>query len=344
MKIDFIEIRNFRKLQSCKIDFSEKETIFVGANNSGKTTAMDALIIFLKTKSFKTQDFTLNNWKELNKIAENWVSGEELKEEEQSIKILENYLPALDLWIQVEDSELHYVSHIIPTLDWKGGLLGIRLRYEPKEMIDLIQEFSTSYNKANSILGEKGKKFKLWPKTFWDFCERKLSSHFTVKTYLLDPEKSSERQELSENNIALDGDVLKGLIRIDIINAQRGFSDANSENTESKNDKKLSSQLRAYYDKHLNPTLEPTESDLDALESINAAQDAFDKNLKESFKTSLSELESLNYPGFGNPQIQLSTQVSTSDGLQHDSAVQYYLDEELSLSEFNIYYIQVNQI
>ena len=333
MKIDFIEIRNFRKLQSCKIHFSEKETIFVGANNSGKTTAMDALIIFLKTKSFKTQDFTLNNWKELNKIAENWVTSEELKEEEQSIKVLENYLPTLDLWIKVEDSELHYVSHIIPTLDWKGGLLGIRLRYEPKEMIDLIQEFLTSYNKANSLLGEKGKKFKLWPKTFWDFCERKLSSHFTVKTYLLDPEKSSERQELSENNIALDGDVLKGLIRIDIINAQRGFSDANSDSSVSKNDKKLSSQLRAYYDKHLNPTLEPTESDLDALESINAAQDAFDKNLKESFKTSLSELEGLNYPGFGNPQIQLSTQVSTSDGLQHDSAVQYYLDEELSLPE-----------
>lgn len=333
MKISFIEIRNFRKLQSCKIDFSEEETIFVGANNSGKTTAMDALIIFLKTKSFKTQDFTLNNWIELNKIAENWVSGEELKEEEQSIKILENYLPTLDLWIQVEDSELHYVSHIIPTLDWKGGLLGIRLRYEPKEMIDLIQEFSTSHNKANSLLGEKGKKFKLWPKTFWDFCERKLSSHFIVKTYLLDPEKSSERQELSENNIALDGDVLKGLIRIDIINAQRGFSDANSESSESKNDKKLSSQLRSYYDKHLNPTLEPTESDLDALESINAAQDAFDKNLKESFKTSLSELEGLNYPGFGNPQIQLSTQVSTSDGLQHDSAVQYYLDEGLTLPE-----------
>lgn len=333
MKIDFIEIRNFRKLQSCKIDFSEKETIFVGANNSGKTTAMDALMIFLNTKNFKTQDFTLNNWKDLNKIAENWVSSEELKEEEQSIKVLENYLPTLDLWIQVEDSELHYVSHIIPTLDWKGGLLGIRLRYEPKEMIDLIQEFSTSYNKANSLLSEKGKKFKLWPKTFWDFCERKLSSHFTVKTYLLDPEKSSERQELSENNIALEGDVLKGLIRINIINAQRGFSDANSGSPESKNDKKLSSQLREYYDKHLNPTLEPTESDLDALESINAAQDAFDKNLKESFKTSLSELEGLNYPGFGNPQIQLSTQVSTSDGLQHDSAVQYYLDEELSLPE-----------
>lgn len=333
MKIDFIEVTNFRKLQSCRIDFSEKETIFVGANNSGKTTAMDALIVFLKKKNFKTQDFTLNNWKELNRIAKNWVSGQELTDEEKSIKILENYLPSLDLWIKVEDTELHYVSHIIPTLDWKGGLLGVRLRYEPKDMVDLIQEFSTSYNKVNSLLAEKGKIFKLWPKTFWDFCDRKLNSHFILKTYLLDPEKSSQRQDLSENNIPLDLDALRGLIKIDIINAQRGFSDPNSEVSENKNDKKLSSQLRAYYDKHLNPTLEPTESDLNALESINTAQEAFNENLKKSFKTSLSELEGLNYPGFGNPHIQLSTKVSTSDSLQHDSAVQYYIDEELSLPE-----------
>ena len=239
----------------------------------------------------------------------------------------------LDLWIEVENSELHYVSHIIPTLDWKGGLLGIRLRLEPKDMDELIKEFITLYNKSNKLSQEKGKNFKLWPKTFWDFCERKLNAHFTIKTYLLDPDKYEEKQELLDNNIALDGDVLKGLIKIDIINAQRGFSDANSETVESNNSRNLSSQLRAYYDKHLNPTLEPTEKDIDALELINNAQDDFDKNLKESFKTSLSELEGLNYPGFGNPQIQLSTKVSTSDGLQHDSAVKYYLDKDLSLPE-----------
>ncbi len=332
MKIKFVEIQNFRKLQSCKIDFSEKETIFVGANNSGKTTAMDALITFLKTKNFKTQDFTLSNWKKLNEVTGIWVSGKELSDEEKSVKLLEDYLPTLDLWIHVENSELHYVSHIIPTLDWKGGLLGVRLRYEPKNMDDLIQEFSTTYNKSNQLLKKKGKVFKLWPKHFWDFCERNLNSHFTLRTYLLDPDKTDEKQELSEHNIPLDGDVLKGLIKLDIINAQRGFSDINSDSKEN-NTQNLSSQLRSYYDKHLNPSLEPTESDLEALESINTAQDAFDKNLKESFNTSLSELEGLNYPGFGNPQIQLSTKVSTSDGLQHDSAVKYYLDDELSLPE-----------
>ena len=333
MRIKFVQIQNFRKLQSCRIDFSEKETIFVGANNSGKTTAMDALMIFLEKKNFKTQDFTLSNWKELNKIGETWISETELSEDEKSIKKIEPYLPSLDLWIKVEDSELHYVSHIIPTLDWRGGLLGVRLRFEPKEIEELIKEFSLAHNNANQLLQEKGKSFKLWPKHFWDFCERKLSSLFTFKTYLLDPEKSNEFQEISDSSLAIDSDVLKGLIKVDIINAQRGFTDANTESTENSSNRNLSAQLRAYYDKHLNPSVEPTESDIEALESINTAQEAFDKNLKESFTTSLAELEGLNYPGFGNPQIQLSTKVSTADGLQHDSAVKYHLDEELSLPE-----------
>lgn len=332
MRISTVEILNFRKLKSCKIDFSEKETIFVGANNSGKTTAMDALMAFLKTKKFKTQDFTLSNWKALNKAGEKWTS-KDVKDEEKTIKLIEDFLPTLDLWLYVENHELHYVSHIIPTLDWKGGLLGVRLRYEPKDISELIKDFLSTYNKSNQLLKEKKKTFKLWPKHFWDFCERKLSVYFTLRTYLLDPDKHDTRQELTESNIALDGDVLKGLIKIDIINAQRGFSDVNSDNIDNNNLKNLSSQLRAYYDKHLNPSLEPTETDLEALESIYIAQDAFDNNLNESFKTSLSELEGLNYPGFGNPQIQLSTKVSTSDGLQHDSAVQYFLEEGLSLPE-----------
>jgi predicted ATP-dependent endonuclease of OLD family len=96
MKINSIHIQNFRKLQSCKIDFSEKETIFVGANNSGKTTAMDALMIFLKTKNFKTQDFTLCHWKNLNEVGENWIKTDDLKEEDKSVKLLEQYLPILD--------------------------------------------------------------------------------------------------------------------------------------------------------------------------------------------------------------------------------------------------------
>lgn len=61
MLIEFIEIKNFRKLKSCRIDFSDQKTVFVGANNCGKTSAMDALITFLKfPDNLQTRDITLS--------------------------------------------------------------------------------------------------------------------------------------------------------------------------------------------------------------------------------------------------------------------------------------------
>lgn len=333
MNIDFIKIKNFRKLNSCKLEFSKNETIFVGANNSGKTTAMDALITFLKRKEFKTQDFTISHWTELNKIAETWITNSDLLEEDKSIKLLEPYLPSLDLWINVETSELRYVSHLIPTLDWEGGLLGIRLIFQPKNLETLIQEYIISRSKVNKLNTNSGKNVELWPKDFWQFCEKKLNSLFEIKTYILDPKKFDVDQELTEHNIALEGNPLNGLIKIDTINAQRGFSDVNSDNPESQNSRNLSSQLRTYYDKHLNPSIDPTENDLDALESLNNAQLVFDGNLKTRFKDSLKELEDLNYPGFGNPQITLSSLIKAADGLEHESAVRYEIDNGLSLPE-----------
>ena len=47
MHIEFVEIANFRKLLSARVDLSPQTTLFVGANNSGKTSAMLALRRFL---------------------------------------------------------------------------------------------------------------------------------------------------------------------------------------------------------------------------------------------------------------------------------------------------------
>ena len=71
MKIQSVHIRNFRKLKNCHIDFGEKETVLVGANNSGKTSAISAIVWFLKnTEKFTTKEFTATNWVLINTIGE----------------------------------------------------------------------------------------------------------------------------------------------------------------------------------------------------------------------------------------------------------------------------------
>lgn len=64
MKINLFDIYNFRKLKKCRLEISNRETVFVGDNNSGKIASMDILIRFLvkqKRNEISTIDFTLSN-------------------------------------------------------------------------------------------------------------------------------------------------------------------------------------------------------------------------------------------------------------------------------------------
>ena len=347
MHIEFVEIQNFRKLRSCRVELSEKTTVFVGANNSGKTSAMDALILFLSEKKrFTTTDFTLSNWIEINKIGDSWVMNDsENTSPDLSIESWQKYLPSIDVWIKAENNEVHYVSHILPTLDWTGGSLGIRLRLEPKRnentyiIEELYKDYLSSFKSAKETIKTAKKQketskstLELWPRTMHEFLDRRLSTHFTVRPYILDPKKckSPERgiaqpQELPCDSLYLD-DPFKGLLKIDPIDAQRGFSDPNIYSNDGQDQHEhglLSAQFRSYFNKHLDPSELPDASDVGALEAIEYAQTSFDKKLHKGFKAALIELESLGYPGFTDPKITISSKIRPMDSLNHSSAVQF---------------------
>ncbi|MDD2468162.1 MAG: AAA family ATPase [Desulfobulbus sp.] len=60
MKITNIAIRNFRRLEQVTIGFEEDETVFVGPNNSGKTSATAAFRCFLGGKDFRVHDLSVS--------------------------------------------------------------------------------------------------------------------------------------------------------------------------------------------------------------------------------------------------------------------------------------------
>ncbi len=72
MHIRFVEVSNFRKLLAVRVDFTETTTLFVGANNSGKTSAMEALRYFLVDGHFSINDLTLSHWDKINVIGKTW--------------------------------------------------------------------------------------------------------------------------------------------------------------------------------------------------------------------------------------------------------------------------------
>ena len=197
MHISHVELRNFRRLAATRIDFAARTTLFVGANNSGKTSAMTALRMFLAKKgNFCLNDLPVSLWRRIDEIGKKL----EITPDTESIETdWRSILPSLDVWVRFETNELHRVSHLLPTLDWSGEPIGVRLQLEPTSNDDFHKRYREARKaSANTIVAAKAAAdeerkgseeytVSLWPASMCEFLERRLGSNFSVKAYLLDP-------------------------------------------------------------------------------------------------------------------------------------------------------------
>ncbi|MBB5734409.1 putative ATP-dependent endonuclease of OLD family [Xanthomonas arboricola] len=344
MKIRHIEIANFRKLQAVRVDLTDDTTLLVGANNSGKSSAMLALRRFLVSHKspFRLLDFTLCHLPTIDAIGKEWeaaIAGSQPPVVDSWMAMV----PMLDLWLSAENGELHFVKDLIPSFSWRSGLVGVRFRLEPKDIVALYNDFRSERERVHALEAEAAKDvdkaaLTLWPKNLTDFLTRRLGVHFEMRWYRLDPARLVEPdtvtrealpQHLGPSTIPMQTNPLAGLIRVHEINAQRGFGEMDeSEDSASagRSGRRLSEQLRAYYKRHLDPEQSPGPSDIDALRAMDAARDAFDVRLAASFRPAFQEVESLGYPGANDPTIHVTTQLSAADGINHESAVLFELD------------------
>lgn len=344
MRIGSVHIRNFRKLKNCHIEFAEKETVFVGANNSGKTSAISAIVWFVKnTEKFTLKEFSATNWAKINEIGEKWLK----KPSEFDEKLLNGHLwddvvPSLDLWIELEDGEQYRVCHLIPSLTtWKGKIVGVRSQYQPKDTRKLLTAYEEAKEKATKLESteewEKASRPKLFPQDLCDFLRKgsNLKDFFEVKYYVIDAEK-----ELGEDPGAqatpddvLDSNPFTELIRVDAILASREFSDPEGQ-TDNDIDT-LSKQFQQYYKASRKAEADLTVNDLELLAGVFNANRTYDQQITKAFEAPVEELKNINNPGFQNPSITLRSKIQIEEVMKHESAVQFAIhgQEDLVLPE-----------
>ncbi len=122
MHLKSFRLKNYRRLRDVHIEFAPDISIFVGANNSGKTSATQAVQMFLsgRKEQFSLFDFSSNVWKHLNEIGE----GSPADDGEAALPII-----TLDLWFEVAEDDLYLVLPILPSSDWQGKEVGIRIEF-----------------------------------------------------------------------------------------------------------------------------------------------------------------------------------------------------------------------
>ena len=333
MRISRLYIGNFRKLKCCRIDMDKKETILVGANNSGKTAAMNALVWFCKAgRYFKTKDFTLPNWDAINQIGLDWINTKDPMDIDLTTARWNDYLPFLDVWISLEndpEENVNLVSQLFTSLEDVPKQVGVRVRFEPDNMKNLYSDFISEYQNSQKIQEGRETHLEIYPKNLHDFLEhedsKNLNKYFKLKYYRLNETLLNEDipQECPERDLGTD--VLRDIIKIDTISAEREFADPQAGSSFGLNT--LSGQLQDFYRNHISPTNNLTAGDVNLLKAIEDANEAFNENLKIGFHEAINELSELNYPGYMNPDIEIQSKLKPEEGIRHESAVRFRINQ-----------------
>lgn len=343
MNIKSIHLRNFRKLKNCHIDFGEKETVFVGANNSGKTSAISAIVWFLNNnEKFTLKEFTITNWALINSLGDKWLETETVDEALLSPHQWDDIAPSMDVWINVADGEQYRVNHLIPSLStWEGKIVGVRCQYEPKDVKALYSDYKKAKEKVNALQAteewEKASSPELFPKNLCDFLGKgaNLHGYFDVKYYVIDPAQEPADENVTQKtpDNSLTANPLEELVRVDTILASRDFSDPQGHSDNEIDT--LSKQFQKYYSSSNQEEEELTLEGLELISGVAKANETYDAKLQKTFETPVKELGNINYPGFQNPDITIKSKIQIEEAIKHESAVQFTIQgmPDLALPE-----------
>ena len=134
MKIENITIRNFRRLENVSIDIEDRETVFVGPNNSGKTSATAIFRCFLGEKEFRIHDFSVTKIVGLNEFGQ---TGEP-----QNLASIE-----LDIWFSIDPNGIAFgrAFSLLPRLSAEFDRVGVRLSFGAGDSAKMLAEYHNAY-------------------------------------------------------------------------------------------------------------------------------------------------------------------------------------------------------
>jgi predicted ATP-dependent endonuclease of OLD family len=317
MHVQSFRVRNFRRLKNAKIDLDAETSVFVGANNSGKTSATHIFQLFLGASKglFSIHDFSSDCWRKFNEL------GSSDQGPNASLPQI-----SLDIWFDVDDSNLHRVVDFLPGLDWSSEPIGVRLAFEPKDADLLLSR----YREARESRKENpdSPTYKPWPENLTDYLKKRLGVEYEIRYYVLDSRHfDANLEDLPGfaprplgNAQSGASKILETILRVDFLDAQRNLADSEIRGRSED----LSKRLSRYYARHL----QKQEEDVRALTAISDAEHKLNDHFTDAFSSILSSLSELGYPGIGNHDLVIKADFNPSVILSGNAYVHYALPTE----------------
>jgi predicted ATP-dependent endonuclease of OLD family len=323
MYVHSLAFKNFRRLKGACIDFVHDMTIFVGANNSGKTSATHAIDLFLSgvKDKFTIHDFSADCWADFENYPDEGAT--DVKPEFPAI--------SLDLWISVDADNLYRVVDLLPRAAWEGSLVGIRIEFAARDAAQTLANFRAKAAETTKFAKNKekdGQDYKPWPRNMRDYLSRTLKNEYGLRYFVLDEAQlKAETAHARYTPMEIMGDkersghaIINSLIKVDFLSAQRHLGDGVVQaRTED-----LSKRLSRFYARNQRKR----EDDHNALSAIALSEDQLTKHFSDVFSDTFKSLRKLGYPGLTNPTIEIRAALKLERLMGDQQAKVHYLLEE----------------
>jgi predicted ATP-dependent endonuclease of OLD family len=298
-------------------------SIFVGANNSGKTSATQAIHAFVAATAERISlyDFSAACWSKFDEIG-----GLPLEHDIPDIPSI-----SLDLWFEVEEADLHLVVDLVPSTEWQYTHVGMRIEFASKSPRDLLDRYQAKHQGAKSLaeglVQRENEKYVPWPESLTAYLRRELHKEFEFKYYILDRARFDADCRPLANYVPLPlgtgtsgAGILKSLIRVDSLSAQRHLADPGQGVGRAED---LSRRLSRFY-KH---NLDQREEDHSALRALYDSELGLNAHLADVFKGTIEKLYKLGYPGLHSPKLQIRSAINPATIMSQDTRIHYVLGD-----------------
>ncbi|HEX8052303.1 MAG TPA: ATP-dependent endonuclease [Thermoleophilaceae bacterium] len=321
MHLKTFRIRNFRRLRDVRIDLDTATTIFVGANNSGKTAATHVFRTFLRKSPFRIYDFSASTWQLFDEFD---VEAGDPDAELPRI--------TLDLWFEVEDANLQRVINLLPSLDWNNEPVGLRIEYAPVDGRELVGRYQQVLNERPPDPDVPTASWQPWPQSLTDYLSKRLTDEYELRYLVLDAKSCDEEFRFPSDYEPLrlptgqsGARLVDSLIRVDFLDAQRHLTDTEAHGRAEE----LSKRLARFYERNL----EQHDQDVAALSAVAETEARLNAHFAEVFEPTLERLQRLGYPGFADPELVVRTALDGQTVLNSSAQVFYKLSEGLKGGE-----------
>lgn len=295
MKVKELAIANFRRLEQVNIDCEDTETVFVGPNNSGKTSATAIVRNFLGGKDFSIYDFSVGCVASIDHFGR---TGDDSNFPQIQ----------LDIWFEVNPDEIEYgrAAALVPNLSDDFEELGVRLSLGVEDFEALRAEFRRAF--GDEIEDEDGPRLT-------SFLDDKsvLKRHFKTNFFAL--ERQEDGSGLPSLLAPAEGKkLIDGLVRVDFIDAQRNIDDSDSGRGN-----RLSKAFSDFYEKNL----EQVETAKEAHAVIKDNNDKLSIHYEQQFQPLLDMIGGLGVPSANDRDLRLVSTLSPETALKGNTNLLY---------------------